>query len=554
MKTANDSTFTNIPLHIQIGVTGHRDLKLTEQLKKSIDAALTSKLNELLGWNERYCTPITFSVLTPLAEGADRYVAARAMEVLGAKMHVILPMSNEEYITSFTSVESILEFETLLKQAEHVHNLIKKPLSEKYPGEDYDKQRVEAYKNVGHFVVKNCDILIVMWNKKKSESEAGTGAIAEFARKRKKTRILIDSNNPKKTSIHKGDRNIIDLLKQFEHFNSFKIDTDKQQTQIEQLLNDEFLPKNSREQLNKADIEYTIKNVMPWYVKADTLAMQNQGRYGYIGLLIYILSPVAVSLVALGILIKQAAWEFFALEFLLLLFAYSAISIADKFRFHKNWVGCRNLAEHMRCAIYISMCGFRHTFKTKSVKFPILHRAENWAEEVYYEIVKTIPPGQHLKHLDLTVTTDYIRQYWIGSQIDFHQNKIKRTGPKGRRLKTAGEIVFFLALISAFFHVVLVLGKLEEKLGWANELATFVAITFPALGASLGAIRTHGEYHRLEKQSLRMADSLAALIESDEEITSAQTFSRFLERVQSIMMADVHGWHALMELMIIISV
>jgi hypothetical protein len=185
---------SNIPLQIRIGVTGHRDIKLTDELRKSIHIALTNSVLEIINPNgENLSSPIKYIVVTPLADGADRIVAVAALQVLNAKMEVILPMLKEEYEQTFYSNDSIKEFESLLTKAESFDTLISKPLKKQFPGIEIEKCKNKAFEKNGKYIVDNCDILVAIWNGEKSESTCGTYATLTYAIKKKKKSIIISS-------------------------------------------------------------------------------------------------------------------------------------------------------------------------------------------------------------------------------------------------------------------------------------------------------------------------------------------------------------------------
>ena len=199
---SESNTNSSIPMQIRIGVTGHRNLENTSQLKRSIRDALTKSLNAILQINNKMTETLpTYRVITPLADGADRLIAIEAMSVLNAKMEVVLPMIKEEYKATFYSDESRKEFENLLTKAAGIHSLISKPLQEHFPGLDIDKCRRAAYKVIGEHIVDNCDILIVVWDGKKMDGESGTYVTLTYARIKKKPIIIIGSQPPNDISI-----------------------------------------------------------------------------------------------------------------------------------------------------------------------------------------------------------------------------------------------------------------------------------------------------------------------------------------------------------------
>ena len=548
----NNIIYPYVPLHLQIGVTGHRDLVFTEQLEKSINDALTFEIKNLLGWDEKFNTPLTYSILTPLAEGADRFVAKQAMKLLNATIEVVLPMTEEEYMEDFTSPESCVEFRNMLKQASGCHRLVKKPLAEFYPEARDHEQREIAYKSVGQYVVDNCDILIAILDENRAQSNAGTSATVQDARDKNKPLIIISAKDASTIEVENGNGDIQSLLNKFELFNAYKIDPAELDSEIKTQSSYLFSSDEAKRPLQK-NIEYTQKFLLPWFVRADTIALKCQKRYQRVGLLIYILSPVAVALVALGILIHQLSWLFFSLEFLILLFAYAAISLAERSKIHKKWVECRYLAEHIRCSLYFTICGIRPALIKNYEQWHISHHPDNWAAEVFNEIIKNLQGIPVYKQAETKTGVDYIKEYWIQDQEKYHIKKIKLVAKKGWQLKIVGEIIFFMALVSTFIHILLVLTGFEEKAFWTTDLLVFIAISFPALTASLSAIRIHREYSRIEQQSIRMVRSLKTLKKECNNIKTMHELSKFMEDVQTRMLRDVENWHHLMDMIIITS-
>ena len=543
----NDVIHSHIPFRVQIGVTGHRNLILTEQLTKSVHDALTTQVKKILNWNEKKYTPLIFSFMSPLAEGADRLVAKQAISLLNATLEVVLPMSKEEYLLDFTSPESLDDFEKLLRQAADAKELIKKPMALAYPGKDPHEQKILAYEKTGHYVVDNSDILIAIWDGKPAESAAGTGDIVGYARKKNKPLIIISSVEPYTIIVELGSSDIKHRLSKIEMFNGYHIGLADENLYIKN-LNSHSFPLPQTERLHEKNKEFVLAQLMPWYVRANTIAKTSQKRYQFVGLFVYLLSPIAVALVALGILVNNLAWLFFSLEFLILFAVYFFITMADRAKIHKKWIECRYLAEHIRCAIFFAACGFKPAHVKNHMYFRTPHQADNWAAEVFNEIIMDLPDVPVYKDSETSVCVDYIKNFWIEDQLNYHKKKIDLSGSKGGRLEQAGKIVFFGALIAAFIHVLLIFTGIEGSVAIASAITIFVAISMPALGASLGAIRIHREYSRLEKQSQRMVHLLEALNNEIHEIESREEFMKFLVKTQEIMLRDVQGWLTLMEL------
>jgi hypothetical protein len=149
---------------MRIGVTGHRILAEPEKIEAGVEEALHRIEEAFLS------EPMT--VISALAEGADRIVARLVLDRPGARLIAPLPLAKEDYITDFKSLESRAEFLSLLERAERVVEM------------DRVATRDEAYEVVGDYVLQHSDVLIVVWDGRDAQGRGGTGAVVGRARQR----------------------------------------------------------------------------------------------------------------------------------------------------------------------------------------------------------------------------------------------------------------------------------------------------------------------------------------------------------------------------------
>jgi len=106
-------------------------------------------------------------LLSPLAEGADRLVAEEALKA-GFTLFAPLPFPQAEYETDFPL--SVVPFRNLLAQAETLElDGAHGALAE------------ESYREVGRFVLRNCDVLIAIWDGEPERGGGGAGEIVQLA-------------------------------------------------------------------------------------------------------------------------------------------------------------------------------------------------------------------------------------------------------------------------------------------------------------------------------------------------------------------------------------
>lgn len=177
------------PVRIVIGVTGHRRLKNETPLAKEA-AAVLEKIKK--HFPPQIGHSVAFTVISPLAEGADRLVARVVLERSDGQLEVVTPMEKEEYAADFSRPGSREEFERLFSKAGSFRRL---PSS---------GSRTEAYAKAGRYVVDHCDVLIAIWDGRAGDGEGGTAETVRYARKRRCPLFWIRADGRAKTTFEPG--------------------------------------------------------------------------------------------------------------------------------------------------------------------------------------------------------------------------------------------------------------------------------------------------------------------------------------------------------------
>ena len=171
INTHSNNKKLHIPAVVRIGVTGHRELDNKQIILDSINNKVYPELKKTLTTLKH--TPHTFTIISPLAEGADRLVAKEVMgwevskDVDKPTLKAVLPLPEDDYIQDFP--ESQNEFLEFIEKAESVQTLGK------------TESRIAAYEQVGRHVVDNCDVLIAIWDGKPAAGQGGTAEIVKYA-------------------------------------------------------------------------------------------------------------------------------------------------------------------------------------------------------------------------------------------------------------------------------------------------------------------------------------------------------------------------------------
>ena len=170
---------------LKIGISGHRLLRHKTILKKSLEQIL----EDLLEIPE--VSRIKF--YSPLAEGADQIAAALLPAYNRIDLVVPLPLAEENYLTAFKTQKGRKNFSRLLTTAKSTLQLPKV----------CPEQNV--YVELGHFLAKEVDLMIAVWNGEEAFGPGGTGDVIRETLALGKPVCWIYANNLKR-----GAKNLLD--------------------------------------------------------------------------------------------------------------------------------------------------------------------------------------------------------------------------------------------------------------------------------------------------------------------------------------------------------
>jgi hypothetical protein len=179
------------PYRVRIGVTGHRKLDDPAAVEALVKKAIDAEIEGLLAENARQkmerarsagTAAISFSVVSSLAEGADRVVARAVLDYPDARLEAVLPMAVEDYMEDFATEASRKEFAVLLSQcSEPVLLRTRSIREERNDARGQAELRRDAYAQAGRYIVDHCDVLVAVWDGEPSRDRGGTGEIVEYA-------------------------------------------------------------------------------------------------------------------------------------------------------------------------------------------------------------------------------------------------------------------------------------------------------------------------------------------------------------------------------------
>jgi hypothetical protein len=155
---------------LRIGVSGHRVApKLPEESEAPLRALIERMLAAIVDTARKANSASAFVIVSSLAEGSDRIVAAAGLAA-GFALQAVLPFNRAEYARDFETQASRKEFEELLARARDVFEL---------DGEA--DQRPRAYEAAGLFMLASIDVMIAIWDGAAAAGVGGTAQIVERA-------------------------------------------------------------------------------------------------------------------------------------------------------------------------------------------------------------------------------------------------------------------------------------------------------------------------------------------------------------------------------------
>jgi hypothetical protein len=195
-----------IPFRIRIGVTGHRTLLQEQTLLQLVREIITKRYLEAFDSEARHVINahhVAFTVVSPLAEGADRLVARAVLEFPDSMLIAVIPSDLDEYTGRFTSPESRDDFALLLQRA---HHCIRLETEVTCLMNDYNQGETGrgGFQEIGEYVIEHCDILIALWDGKPARGKGGTADITSMAIKKGMPVFIIHTDEHHQVALING--------------------------------------------------------------------------------------------------------------------------------------------------------------------------------------------------------------------------------------------------------------------------------------------------------------------------------------------------------------
>lgn len=503
-----------IAFRLRIGVTGHRDLGLgrVQEITRRVRAELTS-LTRLLPRDGP--TPVELSVLSQLAEGADRLVANEVLKLAAdqgrrAMLEAVLPMHRDSYASEQNWDDtSRAEFTALLEHA----ILVSEPRRASY---EENRHTSHAFERAGQNIIARCDVLLAIWDGGPTGGRGGTAEtlLAAAAEGKPCVWIPVDPAQAVRDNLKPGtsgefhdrvaeraavpdDRavtppadfppDVLEPLREsFAHLQRFN--GERLPAGFGQRLRDEFGFPGGAEDW-----------VAPFFLRAATLAGKYQTRFSRSTRVICLLAIVAAGTLGVHLsLNSNSAWDWGEVASLAALTV--VFVIVRRQEFHARWMSYRFLAERLRSARFLIPIGADVQWAMNSDAVYIERHSSDWALRAVEEFWQS--ERQRRTPEDKPVSTDVLQRRlrgdWIDRQIQYHSKREKYHRTWNRFLAAASTALFACTVVCAVLDACAI----------SKSVTGCLSVVLPATAASLGALFTIRQHRQLAERSAKMTGEL----------------------------------------------
>jgi len=554
-----------VPIRLIVGVTGHRILAQQEKLGEKVQVAIgmirdkvKASIEDLPKRLKRDLPEprLVLRVLSPLAEGANRLVVREILRAPEGQLEVILPLPQPDYESDFQSdispPGSLEEFRALLNKANLRRELPRPP------------QRPDVYLKVGQYVVDHCDILIALWDREPSPGVGGTSDIYAYAERSARPIIWIDTLQLGNAPLFVNEAALnVEAVRQIARYNAESVRATTIDREV--AAECERLLAVARETgYSVSDLRSICDYLLPYYVRADSLAQRYQWLYQTTGELLHLLAVAAVGVLAWqALFLRDSVWPVF-LEIAVILLGIVLWRLEHRGKWQLKYIDYRFLAERFRATIFMAAAEMERTGLEAPRYLSLTFSESDWVVSAFSTVLDRVPhPSEQRNEPGFDRLRRFLIAAWIDPQVHYHRKTKKRHEKRGRWDERLILALVMATIVSAGLHILAELHLRSERArqvgagaiaahpvweGWMrgryapNLLLTWFAIVLPALAAAVSAIRNQREREKIAHRSAEMARNLQELKNSMNEADRRDAFLQFVREADETMLYENEDW------------
>ena len=593
-------------LAFRIGVTGARALSagshddLLAQLRDVLHRmrAQVAQLAASPEIRDAYSdTAPRLRLVSPLAEGADRLVAHAALAE-GYELIVPMPFAQAEYEKDFTGSESVEEFRGLLAQAASRIEL------------DGGRGEHEAasYEAVGRMVVRNCDLLIALWDGEPGKGRGGTADIVRFAasggppiwwlrlgetmppRWVAEAADLAPRGGPAAADPWASLKEYIQLtitppahvvprpdllFERLGHLAVAQNATPQSTYFAEEPLRRPWYWRAHGGLMRLAAGKLRSAWVAPptpagptgvyWhgcYDAADARSGDYGARYRSVYTWVLLLGALALIASAVSVAIHEVKALAALIELALLLAIAGLVGANHARQWHPRWIEYRLLAELCRKQQALALLGWSLPLWTLDTLAPSAPsegdaapaKSPTWVAWLFEAYVRAAPMAEGRYSAEtLGAIRGRVLADLVQDQLHYHDYRERQYRRAAHSFALWGEVLFFLVLILIGAKLLVLTFFGADSVAVALGL---LAVIFPALAAGLVGFRSYAELQALAEESHHMIDRLTRAKQRIDRLSfetplASQALGARVYEVAITMLQDIDGWARLFRVKIV---
>jgi len=505
------------------------------------------------------------TVVSALAEGADRIVAKLVLKRNGSSLVCVLPVAEKNvstYRADFTSDKSREDFDELRGQARRQLE----PPPDLVPAEASQEQRDAGYLWAGQEVARNSDVIIAIWDGEQGRGVGGTADLIRWLRDRDTDKRpeaapeepVLEETAPLRIIVHVGGsrkpyadlddaapydmaaaaarsrlREDLAGLNTFNH-KTYKPAADWQRRADRAM--DDLAPADYRQwpRLNRI-----LEQIAPPLARADQAAIASQRAFVWSSYALFGFTALATILAALQAIVLTGTWELTLGELALIIATVVIVAAERRWKNNnKHWFAYRYLAERLRTAYYLLAVG-----RFPNTDFDVGGTTEqptqnDWVRRAFTAVMSQGDAGQMDVQEDPETLNELIRKYWVGGQLKYFERTSKKMMRKHHIVRGILYGVLGATIIAALLHSL----RIWSFHSGNTETLIMFAICLPAVAGALSNIRSLRDFSRHAFRYTRMAAVMRWYLEKFGEESSIEDLGLLAEKAGSLLTAETRGW------------
>ena len=578
---------------LAVGVTGHRLEALGEDLRdaghrianalnwlESAALAVLAAERELFGDE-----PPIFTLVSPLASGADQITAAAALD-RGWQLQAVLPFDRAAYAATM-SAEEADQLGLLIDQSHCVLELHGDP-----------DNAENAYAMAGRATVAHCDILLAVWDGLPARGRGGTAETVDMAlvrgtpiihlpiEKDAEPELLWSVFDPAVITCA-GDRACARAadnaaltgvmrallappaapieLKFIRRFFSERLRSLSLRLEYPLLMTvagarrlsarDVHQKPRTQESIREWDeyraacvahgVEAPLDRLQQAYDWSDRLATHFAQTYRSSHVFNFLLAALGAWIGLSGLVTTADPLILAVAEFTVVLAVVVNTLTGSRRCWHQRWLDYRQLAERLRPMRSLKLLGIAAPDPPGSPAEPVARRWIDWYAACVWRSMGC-PAGQ-LRADDVPGLAQAIAERELQPQIAYNRRNAEQMDRLDGRLEKLA-LGLFGATMLVSLTVVVGLEFFPAQIKAASNWITALSAGLPALGTAIFGIRVHGDYGALAVRSRQTASLLEQIATDLGQTSDLLRVADLMEQAGRVMLADLGEWRLVNEL------